>query len=378
MDEPRSSRSRSVASRLADTVVLLLGVASVLAVAEMAVRPFYPASPRRLDPQVTFRPSVRFGWEMIPDPGAHSFDVPAPINRRGFRGPDRTYARTDSLAPLWVVLGGGTAFGTAVADDDHFVERAARALAVNGGAPPTLVNLACEGYNLDQSLRVLEAEGVFHAPETILLVVEPEDLAAAGTVDSAGGGPSVAAALARLQRTPNVAREGVGRLVSDSRLGQLLADRWRSLRGIERRLPREESAAGVRALDVLLGRSTPSLDAAWTRVTADFDRLARAARPLRSTVYVIVLPLPAQLRRAYARAQWQSRLEDLCEMHGFVLVDPLPALREERRQAVRHYLPRLPFFGPEGHRVVGAQLVAEMETPLAHRGAWRSIGAEPE
>lgn len=380
MQEPPIARRRTVASRVADGVVLLIGLASVVAVSEMAVRPFYSAAPRRLDPQVTFRPSPRFGWELVPDPRAHSFDVPAPVNARGFRGPDVTYARADSLAPRWVVLGGGTAFGTAVADSAHFARRAARILAAAGATAPTLVNLAAEGYNLDQCVRVFAAEGVFHAPEVVLLVVEPEDLAAATPFDSAGGAARVAQALARLNRPPEPAKGFPASWLGASRLWQVLVDRRRSLEGIERRLPREESPRGgaVRALDVLLGRTTPALDAAWRRIATDLDRLALQAQGSRSTVYVVVLPIPAQLRRAYPRARWQSRFEELCAERGFVLVDPLPALREERRQAVRPYLPRLPFLGDEGHRVLGEQLAAEMETPLAHRGAWRQPEAPME
>jgi hypothetical protein len=379
MQEPQPKPFRRLGSRIADGVVLLIAIASVVAVAEMAVRPFYPASPRRLDPQVSFRPSPRFGWEMVPDERAHSFDVPAPINRRGHRGPEVSYARTDSLAPRWVLLGGGTAFGTAVHDSAHFAGIAAGAFAAAGGAAPSLVNLACEGYNLDQSARAFAAEGVFHAPDAVILVVEPEDLAAAEPFDSTGGAARVAGALARLNRAADVPKGVVGRWLGASRLWQMIADRRRSLAGIERRLPRNEPAgAGVRALDVLLGRSTPALDAAWLRVASDLDRLAAAVAPARSRVYVVVLPLPAQLRRAYARARWQSRLEELCAERGFVVVDPLPALREERRRSVRHYLPRLPFLGPAGHRVLGEQLAAEMDTPLAHRGAWRQPGAEVE
>jgi hypothetical protein len=379
MQEPQAKRPRGIGSRIADGVVLLIGVASVVAVAEMAVRPFYPASPRRLDPQVSFRPSPRTGWEMVPDSRAHSFDVPTPINSRGHRGAEVSFLRADSLAPRWVVLGGGSAFGTAIEDRSHFADIAARFHAVAGGGPPAVVNLACEGFNLDQSVRAFAAEGVFHSPESVILVVEPEDLAAAEPFDARGAELRVAEALGRLNRTPNVPRDFAGRWLAGSRLWQMVTDRRRTLAGIERRLPRgEPGGTAVRALDILLGRSTPALDAAWLRVAGDLDRLAASALPLRSRVYVVVLPLPAQLRRAYPRARWQSRFEELCAERGFVLVDPLPALRDERRAAVRHYLPRLPFLGPEGHRVVGQQLAAEMNTPLAHRGAWRQPGAEVE
>ena len=91
-------RGRSLASRLADAIVLLLGIASVLTVAEVAVRPFYPAAPDLLPGQVRHRASPSFGWEMIPDPAAVSFTAPAPIDMRGHRDP--SLGRPPVAAPV--------------------------------------------------------------------------------------------------------------------------------------------------------------------------------------------------------------------------------------------------------------------------------------
>ena len=175
--------------------------------------------------------------------------------------------------------------------------------------------------------------------------------------------------VARLNRRPPREGDTWARILGRSRLASLIDGRARAFVRLGQRLPTAEPVAGnfqVRAIDILLGRETPAIEASWQAMGAQMDRVADTADRVRARVCVVALPLPAQLRRPYPRASFQSRMERICFERGFVFVDPLPALREERRAGIRLYLPRLPYLSEAGHRVVAEQIRRELETPLAH------------
>lgn len=369
---PKAAGRRGIVSRLADLIVLLIGVVSVLAVAEMAVRPFYPAPPPLRSPQVRFRYSPRFGWDMVPDAGAWTFDRPAPINARGRRGP--LHLAADSTAERWLVLGGGTAFGVGVDDDETFAQVAAALRSGSGSGPVEVINAACEGYDLGRNVRLLEEQGAGDAPKVVLVVVSPDDLPARGVRESVVTPGDFARVERGLNRQAPAHPGPLEQLRRQSRLVHFIDGRVRAFLRLEQRLPEAPVPGGgyesVRAIDVLLGRETPVLEAAWRTMEGEMDRLALAGRRLGATVYVVALPLPAQLRRSYARARYQSRLDRICIERGLLFVDPLPALREERRRTPRLYLPRLPYLSAAGHHVMAEQLVREMDIPPTARMGW--------
>lgn len=381
-----------LATRLADLVVLCLGMAAVLTVAEMAVRPFYAETPRLLRPQVHVRHSPRFGWEPTPDPKAMTFDRPAPINERGLRGRLVPYPRTDSLAVRWLVLGGGTAFGVGVSDSEAFAARAAAAESRRLGRRVEVVNAGCEGYDLHQSLCWLDREGRYYAPRTILVVFDPEDLAAAEIRDTLFTSERFARVAARLNRQPDLDPSFYDTLRRKLRLLDFVDGRVRTVLRLGRRVPPaavpgssgalaapsslEAAPPGagrktVRSIDLLLGRDTPAVEGAWRTVSGELFRLAGVGRSLRADVYLVALPLPPQLRRSYPRERYQSRLRGLCADNDIVMVDPMEPLRLARGRLTRLYLPRLPFLNAEGHRIVGEALARLMATPEVERRGWK-------
>jgi len=378
MSNRRPTTRRSLASRLADLGVLLLGVASVLAVLEMAVRPFYPASPDLLAHQVRHRASPAYGWEMVPDLGANSLAVPAPIDEHGGRLMSPPPGGSGSDRPSWLAAGGGNTFGVGITADSIFAARASRGVEEGG---VILVNTATEGYDLDQKLRRIEAEAVRVSPDLILIEVEASDLTTRAPRDSDLAGSSVESALLRINRQPPRQEDTWAWILNRSRLASLVDGRVRAFLRLGRRLPKPEPAVTsyqVRPIDILLGRETPAIESAWNKVEGKMDRLAMAAGRVGATVCVVALPLPAQLRRPYPRANFQSRLSRICGERGFLLVDPLPAFRGARRSGIRPYLPRLPYLSEAGHRVVAEQIRMELETPLAHDDDGRLPGRGDE
>jgi hypothetical protein len=269
-------------------------------------------------------------------------------------------------------------FGVGVEADSTFAVRASRQV-VDGGA--ILVNTATEGYDLVQKLQRIEAEAMVASPDLILLEIEPSDLSRSDPPDSNLAGTRAASALLRINRHPPRREDTWARILDKSRLASLVDGRVRAFLRLGRRLPAAEPAAAsfeVRAIDILLGRETPAIEAAWNSLERRMDRLAMAAGRVGARVCVVAMPLPAQLRRPYPRASFQSRLSRICLEHRFLLVDPLPAFREARRSGIRPYLPRLPYLSAAGHRVVAEQIRLEMETPLAHEEDGGPPGPGPE
>lgn len=148
---------------LALTSVLLC--ACILLAAEVAVRRFGPTDGEIGGMVALHQYSEVYGW--TPRPGARFLDDGrlATINAKGYRG--RVVA-TQPPADVTriVMLGDSLTFGVHAADDDtfgHLLDSWDNGLEV--------VNLAVQGYGLDQDLLKLEREGLFYSPRIVVLNV---------------------------------------------------------------------------------------------------------------------------------------------------------------------------------------------------------------
>lgn len=109
--------------------------------------------------------SESYGW--APRPGARFVTEhgPTSINAKGYRG--RLVAPQPPPGVKRVVLlGDSIAFGTDVVDQQTFAH-----LLDSPSAGLEIVNLAVEGYGLDQELLLLEREGLAYAPALVVLNV---------------------------------------------------------------------------------------------------------------------------------------------------------------------------------------------------------------
>ncbi len=358
---------RRVVSRFLDGIVLLLLVTAGFLALEFSVRPFYVPSPVLLAPQVRFEFSADFGWVMMLDPAAHTLDRPAPIGPDGFR---EMPAATDPEAAgggRWLLLGGGNAFGVGVDASDTFL-----ALAAHGRTPPAVpVNAGCEGYNLSQSVRIFEKKTARLSPDLLLVTFEPEDLQPGSARDSLHSAERFARLSPWINRTPNPENPWET-LKQNSRFVHFMDARIRGFLRVGSP-PAAAPDSGVRTIDLLVGRDTPAVTSAWNVVSMEFDELARAAERAGSRVCVIILPFPDQVRRAYPRAHYQSRIHEICARKGFLCVDPLEELMRARENRERVYLPRRPFLAPAGHRAVARAIGLALDAAEEGRG-----GTDPE
>jgi hypothetical protein len=147
--------------RLALASVVLCTV--VLLVAELAVRRFSPADVEVGGMIALHQYSEVYGW--TPRPGARFLDdgQVATINANGYRG--RLVATQPPPGVTRVVmLGDSVTFGLHVADDDTFAH-----LLDSWDNGLEVVNLAVQGYGLDQDLLKLEHEGLSYSPRIVVL-----------------------------------------------------------------------------------------------------------------------------------------------------------------------------------------------------------------
>jgi hypothetical protein len=109
--------------------------------------------------------SELFGW--TPRAGSRLLlrGRPTTINLNGHRGAEVERERTPGIRRI-VMLGDSIAFGTHVADHETFAH-----LVDVADAGLEVVNLAVQGYGIDQALLKLEHEGLGYSPDLVVLNV---------------------------------------------------------------------------------------------------------------------------------------------------------------------------------------------------------------
>jgi hypothetical protein len=156
---------RSGDSRRAEWLLLSCSTGAILgllATTELSLRAAAPddltgpAAMERLH-----RPSEVYGWEPRPGFAARIEGMRTTIDGRGARGPEADDEAADSRRIL--MLGDSIAFGWGVHDEETF------AALLDSGARTSVLNLAVEGYGLDQTLLRFEREGASFRPHVIVL-----------------------------------------------------------------------------------------------------------------------------------------------------------------------------------------------------------------
>jgi lysophospholipase L1-like esterase len=143
----------------------LLACALALGLLEFALR---FANPTYLDerPAVAIdrlhRYSEQYGWELRPGARQHDGDHWVSVNPQGYRG-EPLSRRPETARQRVVLLGDSVTFGTYVGDGQNFADRLQA-----GDDGLEVVNLAVQGYGLDQELIRLEREGLDYEPQVVV------------------------------------------------------------------------------------------------------------------------------------------------------------------------------------------------------------------
>lgn len=96
--------------------------------------------------------------------------IPVRINSHGLRGPETTYEKPAGTVRI-LNLGDSVAMGWGVAEEDTYGRRLERWLneQAAGGPRYEVINAGVPGWNLENALAYLEAEGLRYEPDLVLL-----------------------------------------------------------------------------------------------------------------------------------------------------------------------------------------------------------------
>ena len=125
--------------------------------------------------------SRRLVWEQYPEPGAgytlmapHGHyewqGIPVDINSHGLRGPETTYEKPAGTFRI-LNLGDSVAMGWGVREEDTYGRRLEQRLNEQGAGAQhyEVINAGVPGWNLENALAYLQAEGLKYEPDLVLL-----------------------------------------------------------------------------------------------------------------------------------------------------------------------------------------------------------------
>jgi hypothetical protein len=304
------------------TLALVAGILSLTS-AELALRHLNPLW-TIFYPPVCFRPDlyqqVEWGyrlWPSLTTTHAYPLDHPRTVslvsNTDGFRS--RRELGDDDRRPRIMVLGDSMVFGVGVEDTERFTE-------LIEAAEPTwrIDNLGMVGYGPDLMLRALEAVGLAHHPDVVVVALFSHDLYRVAPEASGVGFP-----------IPRFALED-GHLATVPYPAPPLWWRLRLVQGLRYGYWR------------YTGASFP-LNAAI------FERIRALATEHGFRPALVFLPGP---REGFDDRRRRDFLRDYASQKAVPFVDltePLHAAGGERL-----YLPQDAHWNPEGHRVVATAL----------------------
>ena len=161
---PKPLRPRPGQSRAPEWLLLGSSTALVLAflgTAELGLRAAAPddfVGPEAMER--LHRRSEAYGWEPRPGFAARIEGMRTTINDRGWRGPEPEW---DAAPRRVMMLGDSIAFGWGVHDEETF------AALLDADEGTSVLNLAVEGYGIDQALLRFESEGLAQRPHVVVL-----------------------------------------------------------------------------------------------------------------------------------------------------------------------------------------------------------------
>src|SRR5262249_24098831 len=91
-------------------------------------------------------------------------------------------------------------------------------------------------------------------------------------------------------------------------------------------------------MDVLNGRDSADLDRAWSGIEAQFARLRDLSNG-RFVAGVIALPCREQVMGEFPNARYQTRIREIAERSGLLMIDPLPALIASHQKSADLFIP---------------------------------------
>jgi lysophospholipase L1-like esterase len=310
-------------------------------VCEIAARMIFPRPPiGTREPQVAhlYDPEIRY--VLAPSQQGWIDDGLVTVNALGFRGAAVEVPKPPGRFRV-AVAGDSLTLGWGVGDDATYAARLERLLRDGPSAGDAdVVNLGVGGYNTRQEVTLLARHTAALQPDLVLIGFYSNDVPDAldDNEASAPGGTRIAVEnpeagrVLRINPTPS---DWWNRQLRRSRAIYLAGRAFNRLRGGgEWGMSRY-----AMEMDMLLGRTSPELERAWTRVAALFDRLEALARDSGFAVGLVVLPCKEQVTGEFQSTKYLDTIRSLAEPRGFHVIDPVPLMRERATAPHDLYIP---------------------------------------
>jgi hypothetical protein len=124
---------------------------------------------------------------------------------------------------------------------------------------------------------------------------------------------------------------------------------------------------------LLNGRQSAAIDDAWRDVEGTLANIATFCHDTGVDVGILVLPIRAQVEKAYPNAAYQTRVRDIAARLGMFLIDPLPQFLQARDHTTLFIPYDRMHFSARGN----ALLADTVFTTLQHRSALAgTLGAQ--
>jgi lysophospholipase L1-like esterase len=329
-------------------------------------RLFLPAVPAIIEPQIRYIHDPEIGYVFQPNQVGYILAGRTTINSLGLRGPEPVSPKPAGHYRL-LAVGDSITAGWGVHDDETFCAQLERQLreafphrsleVVNGGV---------SGYDTVQEERLLRRFVPRLEPDVILVGFYLNDLPY-GVMPPDGeiAGPPGANALTLTagethRMTPDM--DWLSRIGRQSRLLQSCKDILRSIKyGLGFRDYLYNALAWDRA--VLEGKQSGAIEDAWRKVEASFADTRCLAEAHGCRVAIVAFPCREQVRKDYPKARYQTRIQEIGERLGMLVIDPLPRFVAQRSRLNEVFLPYdLMHPGPLGHRLVADTILEALRT----------------
>jgi lysophospholipase L1-like esterase len=327
-----------------------------LATCELTARAVFPApaDPTR-QPQIKYRfdPEVRY----VPLPNQRGWidDGFVTTNSLGFRGPEPASPKPPGRFRV-VAIGDSVTFGFGVNDGDTFC--AQTELLLRSKVPSLdldVVNIAVPGYDTRQEVALLRRSLARLEPNLVLVGLYSNDIP--DSLEDGAGGTTIATARVDDGRVLQMNAAPTSWWDLQLRKSRAIYTIGRALRRFARKGEWGMSRFTME-IDILEGRDSAQLDAAWDRVDKQLGMLHEMAVEHGFSVGVVVLPPREQVVGLYPHARYQNRVRSMAEPLGFFVIDPLPALAASKEKKDRLFVPYDRNHPSEaGHRVIAHVIV---------------------
>ena len=350
-------RGRSTVRRTWLKKLGLAGGATVIAfvLCEIAARLLYPAPPDPTrEPQIQYQGDADVGYGHVPNQQGWIDDGWVTINSLGLRGPEPAMPKPKGLF-RFMVLGDSCTVGWGVNDDETFCSVLERLLCeAYPGRQFEVINCGVAGYDTQNEERQLKRLAPLFQPDFVLVTFFHNDLPHNGLTPDGDKGVEQIISPKPGQIFRMVPRRNwLNRTLRQSRAIYCIKDSMMRMKNTGANL--DMQAAWELAL--LDGKRSSAIEEAWRAEEEILKRMRSLANSYKCPIGLMASPCREQVRQDYPNARYQSKVKEIGDRLGILVVDPLPLFIDRRGQVSELFIPYDRYHASAaGHRLIGQSL----------------------